>query len=55
MKLVVLVVTGCLFLVAGGLFALSFRRDKPMLGLTGLAVAVSAGFVALPLSSLPEF
>ena len=54
MKLLVLVVTGCLFVVAGGLFAVSFRRDAPMLGLAGLAVALSAGFVALPLSSLSE-
>ena len=55
MKLLLLLLPGCLLVVAGGLFASSFRRDEPMLGLAALALAISAAFVALPYSALSDF
>jgi len=55
MKLLVLAITGGLLLVAGGLFALSFRREAPMLGLAGLGAALAAAVVALPISAFEDF
>lgn len=54
MKLLVLVLTASLVAVAVGLFALSFRRDRPILGLAGLAAMIVAAFTALPYSGLQE-
>jgi hypothetical protein len=55
MKLLLLVLTGCLVVVTVGLLALMFRRDEPVLGLAGLTAAMGAAFVALPFSALQDF
>jgi hypothetical protein len=55
LKLVLLVLIGCLLVVAAALFAVMFRRDEPILGLAGLTAAMGAVFVALPYSALEEF
>ena len=54
MKLLVLMLVGCLLVVTGGSFVLMFRRDDPILGLAGLSAAIGAGFVALPYSAFQD-
>ena len=55
MKLFILMLIVGLFAVAVGLFALSFRRDRPILGLAGLTAMLVAAFTALPFSGLQDF
>lgn len=55
MKLLLLALVGTLLVVAGVLFTLSFRRDRPMLGLAGLTAALGAAVAALPYSGLQDF
>jgi ABC-type transport system involved in cytochrome c biogenesis permease component len=55
LKLLLLLLMGCLLVVTAGLFALMFRRDEPILGLAGLTAAIGAAFVALPYSALEDF
>jgi hypothetical protein len=55
LKLLLLVLIGCLLVVTAGLFALTVRRDEPILGLAGLTAAMGAAFVALPYSALEDF
>ena len=47
MKLVLLAVLTCVLDVTAALFVLSFRRDQSTLGVSGLAVATCAGYIAL--------
>jgi len=54
-KLVLLVVIGCLLLVTAALLVLMFRRDEPLLGLAGVTTAIGSAFVALPYSVLQDF
>jgi hypothetical protein len=54
-NLLVLVLIGCLVAVAAVLFVLSFRRDRPVLGLAGLTTMIVAAFMALPYSGLQDF
>lgn len=54
MKLVLLVVIGCLLAVTAALFAAMFRRNEPVLGVAGLVAAMSAAFVTLPYSALQD-
>jgi hypothetical protein len=55
LKLLFLLVAGCLLALSAGLFALMYRRDEPMLGLAGLSVAIGAAFAALPYSAIQDF
>jgi hypothetical protein len=55
LKVLLLVLVGCLLALTAGLTALMFRRDEPMLGLAGLTAAMGAAIVAVPYSALQDF
>jgi hypothetical protein len=54
MKLVLLVLMGCLLAAAVASCVSMFRRDEPILGLVGLSAAIVAAFVAVPYAALQE-
>jgi hypothetical protein len=54
MRPLLLTLVGCVLGVAAALFVLSFRRDRSVLGLAGLALATCGGFIALVYAGLGE-
>jgi apolipoprotein N-acyltransferase len=54
MKLVLLILMGCLLATAAATCVGMFRRDEPILGVAGLSAAIVAAFAAVPYSALQD-